>query len=194
MKARETLSRDAWHPTGRLTVEFATPGTGGGHDAWKSAGLTRLRHGLLAGLAGGLAEVAWIWAYAAFADADAGAVARGVTAALISGPTAAPVMVGLAIHMALAAALGVTLAIALGPLWRQGRLDSYGTTLTALAGVWAVNFLIVLPQLSPGFLDLLPTQVTLVSKLLFGLAAAWTFHRQFRPGRPVDVKEKHNVL
>ena len=150
----------------------------------------QLRHGLIAGFAGGLAEVAWVWLYAAFAEADAGAVARGVTAALISGPTAAPVSIGLAIHMALAAAFGVALMIALGPVWRQGRLASYGAALTALAGVWAVNFLVVLPQLSPGFLTLLPLQATLASKLVFGLAAAWTLRRQAQAESPVRAMER----
>jgi hypothetical protein len=138
------------------------------------------RHGLIAGLAGGLAEVAWISLYAASVEADAAAVARGVSASVISDPTAAPVALGLAIHMALAAALGIALAIVLRPVWLRGGLGSYGAALAALFGVWSVNFLIVLPQLSPDFLTLLPYQVTLASKLLFGIAAAWAFQRQVR--------------
>lgn len=139
-----------------------------------------VRHGLIAGLAGGLAEVAWISLYAVSAEADAAAVARGVSAALISDPAAAPVALGLAIHMVLAAALGIALAIVLRPVWLRGGLGSYGAALAALVGVWSINFLIVLPQLSPEFLTLLPHQVTLASKLLFGLAAAWVFQRQAR--------------
>jgi hypothetical protein len=51
----------------------------------------------------------------------------------------------------------------------------YSLVTLALATVWAVNFLVVLPYLNPGFVDLLPYSVTLVSKLLFGVSAATVF-------------------
>jgi len=41
-----------------------------------------------------------------------------------------------------------------------------------LAAVWAINFLVILPQLNPAFPDLLPSAVTFLSKILFGVAAA----------------------
>ncbi|HLD13557.1 MAG TPA: hypothetical protein VJB18_02450 [Burkholderiales bacterium] len=40
----------------------------------------------------------------------------------------------------------------------------------ALAAVWAVNFLVILPVVHPAFVYLLPYPVTLLSKLFFGLA------------------------
>jgi len=43
--------------------------------------------------------------------------------------------------------------------------------LAALAGVWAVNFFVVLPIVSPSFVHIVPYAVSLTSKLLFGVAA-----------------------
>ena len=40
-----------------------------------------------------------------------------------------------------------------------------------LIAVWAVNFLVVLPHINPEFVHLLPYSVTLLSKLLFAVAA-----------------------
>jgi hypothetical protein len=40
--------------------------------------------------------------------------------------------------------------------------------------VWVLNFFLVLPWLNPAFVALLPYGVTLVSKLLFGLAMGLT--------------------
>jgi hypothetical protein len=44
--------------------------------------------------------------------------------------------------------------------------------LTALATVWAVNFFVVLPVVSPAFIHMVPYAISLTSKLLFGAAAA----------------------
>ena len=44
--------------------------------------------------------------------------------------------------------------------------------LAALVSVWAVNFFVVLPTISPAFVHLAPYSVSLMSKVLFGLAAA----------------------
>lgn len=134
--------------------------------------------GVLAGIAGGLAEVAWIYAYGELTGLDAGKVAFGVSAAVGLGPSSAPVLSGIAIHIALAASLGVGLVAALRGVHRYlpGAAAIYVAALTALVGVWAINFLLVLPRLSPAFIHLLPFQVSLASKLLFGLAAACVFH------------------
>ena len=50
--------------------------------------------------------------------------------------------------------------------------------LVALVGVWAVNFFVVLPGISPAFIHLVPYPVSLMSKILFGLAAAEALRRQ----------------
>ncbi len=138
-----------------------------------------VKRGLLAGIAGGLAEMAWVSLYAAASGGDAAILARGVTTA--SGIMAllphAPVMAGIAVHMTLAALLGVVLT----GLWQSfaGRDTAalYGFMLAALASVWAVNFFAVLPAVDPSFVHLLPHSVSLVSKLLFGIAAAETLRR-----------------
>lgn len=133
--------------------------------------------GALAGATGGLAEMLWISFYAVAAGADAAQVARGVSAAFGVGAMATSVQVGLIIHMALAVVLGVALAFG----WRTLRprfaeafvvCNEYVFLLAALSVVWFVNFFITLPLISPAFVDLLPYEASLISKLLFGWAAA----------------------
>jgi hypothetical protein len=139
-----------------------------------------IKFGIFAGVAGGLAEIVWVSLYAIVTGGDAAALARGVTTA--AGVTAllpaAPVTIGIAVHMMLA----VMLIVALAGLWqalaRTRRAGSlYAIVLAALAAVWAVNFFVVLPAISPAFVHLLPYSVSLMSKLLFGLAAAETLRR-----------------
>lgn len=151
--------------------------------------MTRVHHldvvrlGVIAGAAGGLAEVAWITLYAWVTGGNAAILARGVTtAAGVSALLpAAPVVLGVAVHMTLAVMLGVGLAFA----WRTlsaansiGPAGSYLFTLPALVGIWAVNFFVVLPIVSPAFVHMVPYAVSLTSKLLFGLAAAEVIRRQ----------------
>jgi len=132
--------------------------------------------GILAGTAGGLAEIAWVSLYAGLTGGDAAVLARGVTTA--AGVSvllpASPVLLGVAVHMALAVTLGIALAFAWSAL-RESRLrptDPYPFMLAALAGVWAINFFVVLPVVSPAFVHMVPYAVSLTSKLLFGAAAA----------------------
>ncbi len=137
-----------------------------------------LRIGVLAGLAGGAAEVAWVSGYAALTGGSASLVARGVTRAVFPAIGATPwaPALGLALHMILAVALGVVLVATVStPLLRHlGGWPRSTLMVAALGCVWAFNFLVVLPALDPGFLTLLPVAVTLASKLLFGVAAATT--------------------
>jgi hypothetical protein len=150
-----------------------------------------IQWGLLAGLAGGLAEVAWIWLYGVVSGTDPELVAWGVSVAAGVGDTAAPLTTGVAIHMALAAALGIALTVALRPLFThfRGNLGLYASVIAALVAVWAVNFFAVLPRLSPAFLELLPYQVGLLSKILFGLAAARVLGAFRMRIRPLAIKD-----
>ncbi|MFP5330342.1 MAG: hypothetical protein ACLGHC_09455 [Alphaproteobacteria bacterium] len=137
-----------------------------------------LRVGVLGGFAGGLAEIAWIWTYGALTGAPLLPVARGIvesTAPQLAAAAWAPAL-GIVIHLGLAVLLGIGLAIAIRQLAPRfvGVYSEYGVALLVLLGVWSVNFLVVLPYLNPGFVDLLPYSVTLLSKLMFGLAAAAT--------------------
>jgi hypothetical protein len=144
--------------------------------------LETIRYGVIAGVAGGLAEIAWVSLYAGATGGNAAILARGVTVA--SGVSAllpaAPVGLGVAVHMMLAVMLGVSVAFA----WRAfsanrgGSANPYPFMLAALAGVWAVNFFVVLPLVSPAFIHMVPYAVSLTSKLLFGLAAAEVLRRE----------------
>ncbi len=117
----------------------------------------------------------WVAAYSAAAPVSGLEVARQVAATALpatAGLAYAPV-IGVAVHMALSIALGVALAkLLLGLLvpTRHGGSALLAAALAALVAVWAINFFVILPLLNPGFVTLLPFAVTLVSKLLFGLA------------------------
>jgi hypothetical protein len=138
-----------------------------------------LRIGILAGLAGGAAEVAWVMAYAATTGASSAAVARGVAIAVVPAGPNFPLAVelGIALHMLLAIGLGIAVAATFSaPVLRRIGSWPRSTLVVLMLGlVWAFNFLLVLPVLEPGFLLLLPPAATLASKLLFGVAAAATF-------------------
>ncbi len=139
--------------------------------------LETARIGAIAGAAGGLAEIAWITLYATATGGNAAMLAQGVTTA--AGVTAllpaVSVILGVVVHMALAVMLGVALAFvwrALSTTSPTGSMNPYPFTLTVLASIWAVNFFVVLPIVSPVFIHMVPYAVSLTSKLLFGLAAA----------------------
>ena len=108
--------------------------------------LETIRHGVVAGVAGGVAEIAWVILYAGATGADPATVASGVTTAagLSALFPAAPVAVGVTVHMALAVTLGIALSFG----WRalsSHRLECAGPfpfMLAALVGVWAVNFFV----------------------------------------------------
>ncbi len=141
-----------------------------------------LRLGVAAGLAGGLAEVAWVAVYGAISGTPVAAVARGVATALVPGLANVPFIaaIGIALHMVLAVALGIAVVAAFqAPLLRRvGAWPKSMLVVLALGAVWSFNFLVVLPVLDPGFLTLLPMVVTLASKLLFGVSAAAVLRMQ----------------
>jgi hypothetical protein len=135
-----------------------------------------VRQGFAAGAAGGLAEIAWVALYAGVTGGDAAIIAKGVTSA--AGVSAflpsSTVMLGIIVHMSLAVIVGILLAFA----WRELReqwpslKNPYPLALAALAGIWVLNFFIMLPIVSPAFVHLVPYCISLTSKLLFGIAAA----------------------
>ena len=135
--------------------------------------------GALAGLAGGGIEVAWIILYQNLAGQDAAAVARGVTQSVLPFLAAPPaaVAMGIAIHMALAVGLGIAIAVAVRRLLPGlvGTAMEPVVVVAALAGVWAMNFLVLLPVINPAFVALVPYAASLASKVLFGFAAAFVF-------------------
>ncbi len=61
-----------------------------------------------------------------------------------------------------------------------------------LVGVWAVNFFVVLPIVSPDFVHIVPYAVSLTSKLLFGVAAAEVVRNEvlFAAQRQISSNER----
>jgi len=92
------------------------------------------------------------------------------------------------VHLVLAVLLGLPIVA----LWqavgrRFGLAAGYAAVVAALSGVWAFNFFVALPAISPAFITMLPYAVSLTSKLLFGLAAAETLRRFAIAAAPVPA-------
>ena len=130
--------------------------------------------GLLAGLTGGAAEVAWVSLYSTATETSGMIVAQQVSASVVpaaAGLPSAPLL-GIAIHMLLSVALGLAFAATIWRLAasRLGAAPFLATAAASLALVWAFNFFVALPALNPAFVTLMPYGATLVSKVLFGVA------------------------
>jgi len=129
--------------------------------------------GLLAGLSGGAAEVAWVGLYSNATETSGMIVAQQVTASVV--PAAAELsfapLLGITIHMLLSVALGLAFAVTIWRLAapRIGAAAFMATAAASLALVWAINFFVVLPVLNPAFVSLMPYGATLASKILFGI-------------------------
>lgn len=133
---------------------------------------------LIASLAGGVAEIAWVGLYASFTPLTTATVAREVTASLLPAFAAGTtgVWLGVLIHMLLAVALGYAFAHA---LWKpfarpRGMVATLAISVLTLTTVWTMNFFVVLPVLNPVFITLMPYPMTFASKMLFALAMAVT--------------------
>ena len=135
--------------------------------------------GALLGLAGGAAEIVWIAFYGSLAGSDAAEVARAVSVSvawLMPGIplSVAPVISGIVVHMILAVGIGIALAA----IWREFTarrpvpINEYAFMVGALTIIWVFNFFVLLPLLSPAFVDIVPYPASLMSKVLFGLAGA----------------------
>ena len=143
---------------------------------------------LTAGLAGGLAEVAWVGLYSMFTPLSGADVAREITASVFPSlaelPSAA--LLGMVIHFLLSLLLAAGFVFATArlftPRWRAAGI--FVSALLVLALVWTINFFIALPLINPEFVRLMPYTVTLISKLLFGVAMAVVLSRapgEFHP-------------
>ena len=135
--------------------------------------------GAIAGFMGGAIEVGWIALYQYLAGHETAAVARGVTQSLIPSLAAAPAAIplGVVIHMTLAILLGIAIAIFVRKLLPRivGTAMEPMVVVSLLVGVWIMNFFVVLPMINPDFVALVPYGASLVSKVLFGFAAAFVF-------------------
>jgi len=149
------------------------------------------------GLAGGASEVAWIAMYAQLSGSDAAVVARGITNSLFPWiqTTSMDAPLGVAIHMSLAVLLGIAIATVL-----QARFPRVSGTarepviiVMVLIAVWATNFFLVLPAINPAFVTLVPYGVSLISKVLFGFAAALVLHLHHEPHPVAKTVAKGNL-
>ena len=147
------------------------PGLPGSSKLWST--------GAMAGLAGGAAEISWIAIYANISGNQATMVARGVTETvfpqLVASDAAVPL--GIAIHMGLAVLLGIAI-FALVRSFLPSTLPAAFEPIAVvglLVSVWGLNFFIILPALNPAFTTLVPYTTSLISKVLFGVAAALVF-------------------
>ena len=140
-----------------------------------------IKPGVLAGIGGGAAEIVWIIAVGALTNVSAVEVSRGVAVSLDieAASSTLAVAIGVTIHMALAIALGIVVAAGcralMGRSFRTAR--AYVVVPTALIGVLAFNFFVLLPLINPAFVELVPYSVSFPSKLMFGLAAAEILRR-----------------
>ncbi len=130
-----------------------------------------------AGIAGGMAEIFWISIYSQFSSVSAVNVARQISATVLPvtvDSSYAPLF-GILIHLILSLVLAVafTKTILKPIVMRYGTKGIMLSSFTTLGIVWAVNFLIILPVLNSSFTLLMPATVTLISKLLFGVAMGW---------------------
>jgi len=136
---------------------------------------------LLAGLAGGTAEIVWIAGYGAVTQTNSAEVARQVGATIFPSArvTTALAPIGIASHIALSLLLaaGWVLAVWRPLRARMGAAGVFTSAVVLMLAVWALNFLVVLPRLNPLFVASLPALVTLLSKIFFGLAMAATAQR-----------------
>jgi hypothetical protein len=133
---------------------------------------------ILAGAAGGTAEVLWVLIYCFGSPLQASLVAEEVTRSFVPqmvGPTA--VMTGVFIHYVLAILIAAVAAVAYLRIFAADINEPaiFATSIAALVAIWATNFFVVLPIINPVFVTLMPYTVTLISKIGFGIAMSWIF-------------------
>jgi len=149
---------------------------------------------LMAGVVGGMAEVLWIVAATMVLSTDGWAISRAVATTVIPDLAASSIApwVGLLIHFLLSIALATIFVRAFSR--RLGAATLFLAALVALAAIWAFNFLLLLPLINPAFVALLPHPVTLISKLLFGVAMAAVLVRRAGHEFPIQPSaEKHHA-
>ncbi len=136
---------------------------------------------LLAGLAGGLAEMAWIAFYSSATSTSGIEVARQVTTSVY--PAASNALwapwAGAGLHILLSLVLGLAFVLVLWA-WSSGRPSAekiWISAILALTAIWAINFFLVLPAMNSSFATLMPYGITLLSKTLFGVAMAAVLQR-----------------
>lgn len=163
------------------------------HLSWQVFGIGTT---VAAGLAGGLAEVLWVAFYSVLTGTDVSEIARQVTTSVFPalGGVAGAAWFGLGIHFGLSLLLAAGFVLVAGRSLAHRPARTAFAAVAALAAVWAVNFLLILPVLSPAFVALLPYPITLLSKVFFGLVMAQVLAAASRAGAPLVADTASRTL
>ena len=139
---------------------------------------------MLAGLAGGLAEILWIGMYSVVTHASGFEISRQITAAVLPVLADLPIasVLGITIHLVLSVMLALLCCtVFIEPMVRRfGHAGILFSSVVVFAGIWLINFLVILPVINPAFVTLLPFLVTLASKLLFGFTMGTVLNLGYR--------------
>lgn len=130
---------------------------------------------VIAGLLGGLTEVIWVGLYSTVQPLSLSGLGSAITATVITAGDTLPQshLLGLGINMLLSVGLALGFGYILWPMisrLAQHKLNPIPITVITLAIVWKVNFFLLLPVWNPAFISMLPPEISLMSKLLFGVA------------------------
>jgi hypothetical protein len=127
----------------------------------------------------GAIEMSWIAIYRLLPAGDATIVARGVSEALMPDTLSATAAVpfGIAIELGLAMMAGVAVScLARVPLPRNAPKALEAAVVSgSIAGLWAVNFLLVLFEINPELAGLFDSPTNIIYNVLIGCAAALIF-------------------
>ncbi|MBI5886205.1 MAG: hypothetical protein HZB85_06445 [Deltaproteobacteria bacterium] len=136
-----------------------------------------VKAGCIAGFAGGLAEVLVMGIYCGVSALSGITILSLITATFAPASFAFGALGafdGLVIHLALSVAIGAGFAIFQYLSHKDRVVVSYPfvvvTGALTLAGIWAFNFLILLPRINPAFAAYVPLAPSFVSKLSFGIS------------------------
>ena len=143
---------------------------------------------MLSGLAGGLAEIIWIGMNSAVTHVSGFEISRQITAAVLPVLADLPIapVLGITIHLVLSVLLALLCCtVFFEPMVRRfGHAGILFSSVVVLAGIWMINFLVILPVISPAFVTLMPFLVTLASKLLFGFTMGTVLNLGYRNSVP----------
>lgn len=139
---------------------------------------------LLAGVAGGVAEIIWFMLPGIFLSLNVHDLASGITASIVPawGSSANAAFAGVLIHLFLSVLLAAAYIATVGR-WSISRFGLFGQLLVgvvSLLAVWAVNYLLILPILNPAFIEISTYSLSLPSKALFAIAMVLTLRHMRR--------------
>lgn len=133
---------------------------------------TWLKAGTASGIAGGLAEVIFMAAYNLIVGKSGLTILSLITLTFFDREIAfgsIGAFSGLLIHFALSIIVGIFFSIFMFsdkiPISRV-----FGSGIALLVAIWSFNFFLLLPDINPEFVETVPVNIALFSKLLFGVS------------------------